>query len=173
MIPPTAPSWPYSEMRRELQSHPVLAGEIPTGHSRSLPLPTLGFAGPAYAGFAGPALRRPGRPLRLGTPDRWWVVSATEQSMLVYARTAVVPFPARLPDGPVEVANGRSLAAAREDLAVLDELLDAAVPEFFAGGTADPAARAALREQLAAVAGAGTVPWYRALVPDFFAWLEG
>lgn len=188
MIPPTAPAQPYSTVRRRLQSHPVLATEIPTEHSRSLPLPTLspavagagavrtgppGRTGPAYAGFAGPALRRPGQPLRLSTPDRWWVVSATDQSMILYARTAAVPFPAPLPDGAVEVTSSRSLAAAREDLVVLDELLDAAVPAFFAGDDVDPASRAALLEQLAVVAGAGTVAWYRALVPDFFAWLEG
>ncbi|MET7403864.1 hypothetical protein ABZS66_61390 [Dactylosporangium sp. NPDC005572] len=173
MIPPTPPPQPYSQARRRLQTHPVFAGEIPTEHSRSLPLPTRRFGRPAYAGFAGPAQRRPGQPLRLATPDRWWAVGAADQALLVYAQAPAVPFPGELADGPVEVSNGRSIAAAREDLAVLDELLDAAAPRFFAGEAADPPTRSALREQLAAVAGAGTLPWYRALVPDFFAWLEG
>lgn len=172
MISPTVSPQPYSGMRRHLQSHPVLIDEVPIEYSQSLPVPTRRFGGPAFAGFAGPALRRPGAPLRLSTPDRWWVVSATDQTVLLYARTAAVPFPAPLPSGEVEVVSNRSLAAAREDLAVLDELFDAAVPAFFAGGDVDPASRTALREQLAVVAGAGTVAWYEAVAPDFFAWLQ-
>jgi hypothetical protein len=170
--PVPQPLLPYADLRRGFAHPAVRDAEVPTGHSVSLPVPTLRQGVAGYAGFAGPALRRPGVPLRLGTPDRWWVVDAGRGALLSYGRTAAIPFADDLPAGPVTVDLGRTVAEAREDLAVLTELIDTVAPRFFAGDDADPAARRATADQLTAVVGAGTVAWYRALAPDFFAWLE-
>ncbi|MGW7356220.1 hypothetical protein ACWGI0_05975 [Streptomyces sp. NPDC054802] len=165
----------YEQARKEFTTHAVTRAEIPVGHFISLPLPTLRWGAAAgYAGFAAPAVRSPGRPLVLGTPDRWWVLAAGQRSLIAYGLTSAVPFSCDLPPGPVTVSSTRrSPTAAREDLRVLDECLREAAPAFFRGEPGASLARGDLAEALAAVLPTMTLPWYRALTPDFFSWLEG
>jgi hypothetical protein len=165
---------PYPRVREAFGSHPVRAAEVPVEHAVSLPLPSLRWTVPGFAVFAGPAVRRPGQPPRLGTPDRWWVLDASRAGLVAYNLVTAAPFAADLPPGPVDVApTVRSLAETREDLRVFDELLDAAVGDFFAGTAADAGLRRALLDTVTAVLPGGTQPWYEALTPDFFAWLKG
>ncbi|MFD4722308.1 hypothetical protein ACFWOY_23300 [Streptomyces sp. NPDC058423] len=165
---------PYEQARKEFTTHAVAQAEVPVGHFVSLPLPTLRWADPGYAGFAAPAVRTPGQPLVLGTPDRWWALGGRRRALLAYGLTAAVPFSAELRAGPVTVVSaGRSVASARENLRMLDECLNEAAPAFFRGEPGTPVARGDLDELLAAVLPAETLPWYRALTPDFFNWLEG
>jgi hypothetical protein len=172
--PPTVTLLRYSQARAELVGHPLSIAEIPVGHEISLPAPTLRFGEPGYAWFAAPARRRPGQPLVLSAPDRWWALGAARRGLLAYARTAVVPFtseplaPQRVELPPVT----RGLEAIAEDLRLLESLGDRAVPGFFAGEPGDPALRADLLAVLTAHVTPLTTDWYRALAPDFFGWLD-
>lgn len=174
IVPPAVTLLGYARARADFATHQLRVGDIPVEHEISLPVPTLRFGAPGYAGFAGPARRRPGQPLRLGAPDRWWVLGAARRGLLVYARTTAVPFTAGplRPDWAELPPVTRDLDAIEEDLRLLDSLAQRAVPEFFDGRPGD----AALRADLAAVLTAHVTPqitdWYRALTPDFFAWLE-
>ncbi len=165
---------PYEQVSAEVTKHPLRQAEVPVEHHVSLPLPTLRWALPSWAVFAGPARRAPGQPLTLGTPDRWWALDARHRGLLGYALTVVTPFTAYLPPGPVIISPPRrTITALKEDLAVLGELLDAVAPAFFAGETGDPTSRADLLDALTVAHLREAAPWYRALVPDFFTWLEG
>jgi hypothetical protein len=164
----------YGQARAELAGHPLSVAEIPVGHEISLPVPTLRFGEPGYAWFAAPARRRPGQPLVLGAPDRWWALGAARRGLLAYGRTSAVPFspeplaPARAELPPI----ARDLEAIGEDLRLLESLGDRAVPAFFAGEPGDPALRGDLLGVLTAHVTPPLTGWYRALAPDFFSWLD-
>lgn len=164
----------YAEVRRRGTRLTVRIEEVPIGHHVSLPMPTLRWADPAYASFAGPAVRTPGVSPRFGTPDRWWLVRAGDLGLMTYALVRSVPFSTELPAGPVVVPlSGRTRLEKREDEGLLHELLTAAIPQFFAGTALPETLRADLAAALAAVLPSELRPWYRALTPDFFDWLEG
>ncbi|MQA81728.1 MAG: hypothetical protein GEV10_25185 [Streptosporangiales bacterium] len=164
----------YDEIGKAFADHPVRLAEIPVEHHVSTPLPTLRWGRPAFAAFAAPARRVPRQPTELSTPDRWLLVDASHGRLVAYDMVAAVPFATDLPAGPVTAVPARtSVAAAREDLRMLGELMDQVAPAFLAGEDGDATTRRDLAEVLGAVLPAATVPWYRALTPDFFAWLEG
>lgn len=174
IVPPEVNLLGYARARAGFATHPLRTHEIPVEYEVSLPVPTMRLGDPGYAWFAGPARHRPSQPVRLGLPDRWWVLGAARRGLITYARTAAVPF-THEPLGPDAVELPpvtRDLAAIKEDLILLDSLAERAVPEFFARrqGAAE------LRGDLYAVLEAHVTPlligWYRALAPDFFAWLE-
>lgn len=170
----TANLIPYARMRKEFGEHAVRRAEVPVEYSVSLPMPTKHWAVPGYAGFACPALRAPRQPLRLRRPDRWWLLGAKGGELLAYARTSALPFAGADP-APQTVTlppATRSVAAALEDLRVLDETMERAITPFFAGEAGEPALRADLTAIIGLQAGAPQVlDWYRALAPDFFRWL--
>jgi len=161
----------YDRIRKEFAQHPVRRAELPIGYETSLPLPTKRFGRPAYAGFAGPAEVAPGGPLWLGAPDRWWAIDAAEPRLVLYALTRTVPFSAIDPAAEVLIpVPGRTYEQAEEDLAVLTELMTPAAEAFFGpGAPPEPDLAAVLRSVLPEPA----LDWYRALAPDFFAWLDG
>jgi hypothetical protein len=174
IVPPATALLGYARARAEFGSHPLRTSEIPVEHEISLPVPTLRYGAPGYAGFAGPARRRPGQPLRLGAPDRWWALCAGRRGLLAYARTTAVPFT----DEPlgaewVELPLvTRDPDAIGEDLRLLDSLAERAVPGFFGGQRGDAALRGDLLAVLTAHVTPAVIGWYRALAPDFFGWLE-
>ena len=165
---------PYDRAAKEFAEHPVLTAEVPVEHFVSEPpLPTLRWSRPAYAVFACPATRIPGQPLELDKPDRWCAIGADHGRLLAYALVRVIPFAESIPEGPVTVrSTGRPLSAVREDRRLLGELLTDAVPAFFSGDDGDAAVRADLAEMLGQVLPREAMPWYVALTPDFFGWLE-
>lgn len=164
----------YRVIRQSFTAHHLRVHEVPVEHAVSLPVPTRRWTLSGYAAFAGPARRVPGESLQLGLPDRWWLIDARSGDLLAYNRTECLPFAAGLGTGWVTLPTPhRSIAALQEDQRVLDNLMEAAAPDFFAGGTGAPDTRADLAAALAACAGAPVLPWYRALAPDFFRWLEG
>lgn len=127
---------------------------------------------PGYAGFACPALRRPGEPLTVSAPGQWWALGARRGELLAYARTAALPYgmlPAaeRVTLRPVT----RSVPAVLEDLRVLDEAMERAIGPFFDGEPGDSTLRVDLRAILGAQLPAEIYPWYQPLTPDFFTWL--
>jgi len=165
---------PYDQLRKEIGDHPVRRAEVPTEHAISLPVPTLRWSVPVFACFAGAAARAPGRPLRLGAPDRWWALHAQTRRLVAYGLVAALPFMDTAPAGEVVVdRTGRTVAEVAEELRLLGELMDAAAPAFFAGATVDAALRDDLREVLTSAVTPAALSWYQALAPDLFSWLEG
>jgi hypothetical protein len=169
----------YARARKEFREHVLRRTEIPVEYWVSLPVPTTRWAGPGYAGFACPATRRPGEPLRLRAPARWWALGAGQGELLAYARTAAIGF------GAVDLGSGEpavsvtveppreSAAAVLEDLDALDQVMEQAVPDFFGGQAGAPELRADLLEMIGPHAPGELGGWYRALAPDFFGWLAG
>jgi hypothetical protein len=163
----------YDEIQSEIATHPACEAEVPTEFAISLPMPTLRWRVPAYASFAGPAVRIPPEPVRLGTPDRWWALDARQRKLLGYALTAVVPFADSLTPTEVILSTPQGgMDELEQDLDRLSELVDAAAPAFFDREPGEPALRAELLTTLTTVHLFEAAPWYRALAPDFFAWLE-
>jgi hypothetical protein len=174
MSPTTVALLGYGQARAEFAGHPLSIAEIPVEHEISLPVPTRRFGEPGYAWFAAPARRRPGQPLVLGAPDRWWVLGAARRGLLAYARTAAVPFAAEplIPQRAELPPVTRGLEAITEDLRLLESLGERAAPAFFAGEPGDPALRADLLAVLTAHVTPLVIGWYQALAPDFFGWLQ-
>ena len=164
----------YPEIRRRQAQLRIRLDEVPVEHHVSLPLPSLRGGEPAYACFAGPAVRAPGAPLRVGTPDRWWVVRATDLRLVTYALVRSVAFAPTLSPGPVLVPQtGRSMRELRADEELLDGLMTTAAARFFAGESPGGALADDLTGALATLVPAALMPWHRALTPDFFTWLDG
>lgn len=164
----------YSEIRLRQRNSPLRQSEIPVEHAVSLPMPTLRFGTPMYASFASPAQRQPQQPMRQGAPDRWWAVDARSGHLLLYAGVAVVPI---APDAHWETVTLPAVASSveelRQGLAQIEEKMNGLAPVFFAGETGEKADRDALTAALLKVLPDPIVPQYRAVAPDFFAWLEG
>ncbi len=167
----------YATLRKHQGSSAFRMAEIPIEHSISLGLPTLRWGRPAYAFFAGPALKRPNQPVRQGAPDRWWAVDPRSEHLLAYALVAVLPFAvdgAGADMGTVTLPPpDATIEQMRERLATIESMMDALASQFFNGESASGSARSALAELLTAHIPAPLLPPYRALTPDFWAWLEG
>jgi len=69
---------------------------------------------------------------------------------------------------PVE----RTVDELRQTLAQIEEKMNGLAPTFFAGEAGDRAARAELAHLLSQILPDPLLPQYRALAPDFFAWLD-
>lgn len=163
----------YSAVRDRQRTHPLRMSEIPVEHAVSLPVPTKRWGGPAYAFFASPSLRRPGQPVQQGAPDRWWVVSAFGGGVVIYALWKAVPFAESIGwESTTLPAVGATIAELKQALSHIEGLMNALAPAFFAGEGGDAGARKSLSRALASFIPEPLKPQYRALAPDFFAWLE-
>lgn len=163
---------PYARVRKEFANHPVRFAEVPVEHFLSLPVPTMRWQRPGFAGFACPATRSPGQPQRVGAPDRWWALQAHRARLLGYGLVAAIPLSAQRFEPVTVDRRDRSVAELEEDLGLLAELMDGAVAPFLAGERGDETARGDLREVFTAAVTPSVLPWYQALAPDFLAWLE-
>lgn len=163
----------YMEIAKRIAKHPLMEVELPTGMYVSIPLPTRRLGGAGYASFAAPTSRRPGQPTIQGAPDRWWLFDADTARLKVYALTASLPLMPDLKFGEVELPPlacppleyRALLAEARERISEL-------TPAFFDALDAGDAVRSKLFELLLQVIPAPIEDRHRALVPDFFEWLQ-
>jgi hypothetical protein len=163
----------FKEVRERLKTHALRVTEIPVEHAISLPLPTKRWGGPGYALFASPALRRPGQPLEQGAPDRWWVIDAFTGRLLVYAMAKAIPIDEKSALTTVSIPPlAGSVEEARRGATRVEELLDRLSPDFFRGEAGDQTARGELKQALGTALPPALQLQHRALVPDFFAWLE-
>lgn len=169
----TAAMLTYGQARSWQRTNAVRMAEVPVEHAVSLPLPTRRWGGAGYAQFAAPAVRLPEQPVQNGAPDRWWVFDAQDGRLHIYACTSAVPFAAGQTFGAVALppVTG-TLDELRRKHGELDAALAAVIEDFFAERAGDPAARKHAAELLRDVIPQPLFPVYRALVPDFFAWLE-
>jgi hypothetical protein len=164
----------FTEVRDRMRNHPLRVSEVPVEHAVSLPLPTKRWMEPCYAFFASPALRRPGQPVEQGAPDRWWAMSAHGGRIIIYALAKALPL--------ADEANWETVTLPLMSLTIeelkqvlkhIEELLNELAPSFFAGEAGNTQTRKALAAALLDHLPQPLVPQYRALAPDFFAWLEG
>lgn len=163
----------FSEIRARQRNHVVRQAEIPVEYSVSLPLPTRRAGLPSYAFFAAAAQRRPEQPTIEDVPDRWCLLDAAGGRLLLYALCQVVPFAPGASFAPVTLPLvTRSIEAIRTALRELEAALDGVVGDFFAGRPGAPVARMDALTRLEDYLPAPLLPTYRALVPDFFTWLE-
>ena len=157
-----------SEALRELRSGGVYTAEIPVEHAKSILVPTLRLGFPAYAFFSAPSVHLPGEPVSMGAPGLWGALRADHGRLALFAATDALPM-----GGPaLEAVVLPRVSGTVDDLIAaqsrLSDLMDAAAAPFFAGGTPPEG----LAEAFAAVVPDLLLPAYRALAPDFMAFLE-
>jgi hypothetical protein len=163
----------YTDVLHRQRNDALRQAEVPLEFAVSLPMPTRRWAGAGYAFFASPAVRRPGQPMEQGAPDRWWVVDARTGRTITYSLSKALPFAdgatwewVTLP--PVK----RTIDEMRQALKQIEELMNVLAPAFFRGEAGDAGARKELLTALNGQVPEPIQPEYRALAPDFFAWLE-
>jgi hypothetical protein len=171
----TQPNWlNYTKILQYQRAHALRQSEIPVEHAVSLPVPTKRWKEPGYAFFASPALRIPGRPMEQDTPDRWCVLTASGGHLILYALCEAFSFTAGAKFERLTLpSESRSIIELKQELVNLETLMNLLVSPFFAGETGYDESRKALLESLQAYLPEPLLPQYRALAPDFFAWLEG
>ncbi|RYX80675.1 hypothetical protein EON83_27580 [bacterium] len=163
----------YSEIRNTQRTHPLQKSLVPVEHTVSLPIPTKRAGHLAYAFFAAPAVRQPGKPMRQGAPDRWWLLDAHgSAAVIIYALYDVQPFSTESYEVVTLPLVTGTLADLKAALSNLETQMNALTPVFFAGDAGDAGAKKELSTALFAVLPEPLQPQYRALAPDFFAWLE-
>ena len=163
----------YLELRERQKSHILIRSEVPVEHAVSLPLPTIRWGEPSYAYFAASALRRPEELMRQSAPDRWWVLAAHGGRLMIYALTKSIPFPSNAAFEPVTLPRVTiSREELRQSLKTMEAMLENLTPRFFAGESGDAIERRNLGAMLEELLPKPLQPQYRALVPDFFDWLE-
>lgn len=163
----------YKDMRKRQQTSMLRQAEIPIEHAVSLPMPTKRWLGPAYASFASPALRKPGQPMEQGAPDRWWVVDAHGGRLIIYTLWKAVAYAPEVSWTTVTLPPAtQSIAEQQAGIEAIELLMDTLVPAFFTNEEGPASTRKALLEALQTYIPAPLLPQYRALTPDFFAWLE-
>lgn len=161
----------WSGCRALLKDHWLCRSEIPLGHIVSLPLPTMRLGAPGFAFHAVAPVREPSQPWRLSPPDRHGVVAASGAALLLYARTSALPLAAQ---GTVwstvsPLASKESPQVLNARLLSLEPIMDQAAEAFFNGASAHLGPM--LASELEAVVGSAVFPFYRAMAPDFIAWL--
>lgn len=162
----------YRDICRAESVDLLLRSEVPVEYEKSLPLPTLRWGMPAYASYASSAARVPGQPLRLGSPNRWWLVDARTGHLLQYALCQVTAFSNQ---SWGEEAIPASLETMTERQQKIDSILlqmDKQSPRFLSGSPGDPGERGRLAGALKEYLPKPIIAQYRSLAPDFFAWLE-
>lgn len=174
---PRLPLIKYGSLVKALRTNTTLMNEIPVEFARSLPLPTMRWGQPAWAFFAAPAVRVPGKPHRQGPPTIYAVIAARSADpggdILLCSHTDAVPFAAaplheqELPPNPMTIQQ------MKEHMRAIEPLMDQAAELFF-DSAAQPAAKAAHQALLPhwqALVPRQLWPHYGALVPDFWSWL--
>lgn len=163
----------YKQFCAEEKKHPLRQYEIPVSHAISLALPTRRLGLEGYARFASPAERDPDKPLRQLPPDRWWVFSAVDSHLLLYAQCAHLPLASDCIFDVVTFAeNETPLSVVKRRLEEIDALMEDLAPVFFTSEPGEASLRARLLRLLRQHLPDGLIAQYRALAPDFLAWLE-
>jgi len=163
----------WSQMQELMRTHWLRRSDIPAEAAVSLPLPTLRFGGPGFQFHAGAMLRDPAGTIRREPPDCHWAFAAQGGRLLYYARSRAIPLePAGA--GWTAVSMDRpslDVRALRERFQAFGPIMDQACERFFDGAPADFAAD--LLAELELLAGPPVMPFYRAMAPDFWQWLDG
>ena len=152
----------------------VLENLIPVTAYKSVPLPTNRWSVQSYARFAAPALRRPGQATLYAAPDRWLLLDAKHGRLVAYNLMTVYPYAAISSETVTVPQQGGSVDSTRQSISDLGELMNRlVVPSFFGSSPAiNSSQKDTVRQMLSVIIPEPLFPWYRALTPDFFEWLE-
>jgi hypothetical protein len=164
-----APWLTPAELRLRIRTHALRLSDIPIESYVSLPLPSLRWHSPAYAIWVGPKVRRSQNVLAVGAPTQWWVLSAKAGQTNVFARYSALPFGSD--DLPASATIDMPIDS-RDVLARVEETLAELAMAFFSGTLTSREVRQKFLDAFNEHVPADLSPWYRALTPDFFAWLE-
>ncbi len=163
----------YSQILVRQKTGSLRASEIPTEFQVSLPMPTLRSGEPGFAFFANATSSLFTSPITHSPPDRWWIVNADNGRLALYALVRVQAFAPEIPLDRVTLPpETRTVAQVVADAEAITQQMNGLAPLFFAGEAGDQEARKALLQKLTIHLTAPMLPSYRALTPDFFAWLE-
>ena len=168
----------YEQAEKWFASHPIRMHEVPISSWTSLPLPTRRWGQGSWAWFRAAQVVRPGQS-RIGDPDCWWAMDAKTGRLLAYAREDAIAVlhqsaasaPAKH-DQVAATTQATSETEQRDALARLAAAIDRVAEAFFENRWAPASNRQEVVQTLAFVTPREMIPFYRALAPDFFAWLE-
>jgi hypothetical protein len=151
----------------------ILNSEVPIQSYVSIPLPTKRFGRAAFASFSCPEHLVIGQKPQVGPPDRWWLFDERAEHLLCYSITAVTPFAQPMPLPGADGAPPKATVDEKaRSLAELEALIDGIAPPFFNGGESSREQRLDISLRLSSYVGAELLPYYKALAPDFFDWLD-
>ena len=157
------------EISQLLSKDMISRTELPLEWELSLPMPTLRLFSPAYAWFASPAERHPGKPLRLSPPDRWLALEASSGRLLAYSAWEFALKTGQQNWQPVELPIGKkSREEAMASFQYVLERLNASAVAFFGNQLPPSLALTAITDYL----NPSMLPWYQFIAPDFWKWLE-
>lgn len=157
------------EISRVFSKTSLAMSELPTEWELSIPMPTLRLIYPAYAWFACPASRRPGNPLRLSPPDRWFALEATSGRLLAFGAWEFSQRKGQAGWLPVELLIGsKTREEAMVSFQVVLERLNASAVAFFSNKLPPSLALTTITDYL----NPGMLSWYQFITPDFWEWLE-
>lgn len=155
------------------QNHLLRQSEIPVEHYVSLPLPTRKWLEPAYISFASPVLKNTENPVLQEVPDRWWVIAANGEKIIIYALCSILHF---APNNDFEISQSEpimtSIAELQMSLSNIKELATHLADTFFEGGNGDKEMRQALLESMKEYLPGFLWQQHLAAAPDFFDWLQ-
>lgn len=163
----------YRQILARQQTGALRTSEIPTEANVSLPMPTLRTGEPGFAFFANKTSNMFTSPVTQSPPDRWWIVNATNGSLALYALSRVLSFAPEISLDRVTLPpERRTVAQVIADTDAIEQQMNALAPLFFAGEPGEKEARETLLQKLKTHLEEPMMPTYRALAPDFFAWLS-
>ena len=152
--------------------HPLRNAEIPEEYSLSIPLPTLRFGVPAYAGYSSPASRSPKNPTRQSPPAQWWLLDAVSGRLLLFAACRIYPFTDQTFAEFTHPVPALSMEEMEADWEQFTRLMEELAPLFLSGVDAEKQSRQALAEGFPKNFPEPLLLQYHALAPDFFTWLD-
>jgi hypothetical protein len=151
----------------------ILSSEVPIQSYVSIPLPTRRFGPCAFASFPCPEHLAIGQKPEIAPPDRWWLFDERAEHLLCYSITAVTPFAQPMPPPGINDASAKvSVDEKARLLTELEATIDEIAPAFFKGDASSTEQRSDISVRLSNYVGAEILPYYKALAPDFFAWLD-
>ena len=163
----------YAEIEELYRNSVFSRTEVPIEYAVSLPLPTKKMGVPSYVYFASPALRSPGKPSQQAAPELWWMISAESGRMLIFAHYKVMPFATNVEWTTVELPRvTATISEMTQTLSDIKSMINELAPAFFASEPGAANTRELLAQTLNHYLPQPLIPQYRALAPDFFAWLE-
>ena len=161
----------YEEVYEMRNDRRVLCDELPIESIVSLPLPTLRWNQPLFASFASTISGNAQNALTQSEPTIWWLIGARGGQLMLFTSYRFYPF---APQAHWETVTFRLMPTeALEDVwSSIVRYIDRLAPLFFADQPGPPDMRKDLLKHLEAYIHPLILPQYRALAPDFFAWLE-
>lgn len=163
----------YKEFSLLEKKNKIRESEIPVGHYISWPMPIIEKNLKGFISFASPALRQPDQPMKIGTPDRWWILNADNGKLIVYALCTAMPYanykfhePFTLPKIQLSIQEIRQK---QDSMAIL---MDSIVIDFFDQKPINLTTRNAILEIYKALIPGSLFSDYRVIAPQFFSWLD-